>query len=190
MRLWTVPAVLAALLSAAAAHACFLKFCCRPAPAPAAAEVSATSGGYGASYLIIELVDGYPVDMSQDPNVQGDVNPNHDVDVVVYADYDTGIHSENIDLVLTDLGPRSGPAAALAKGQKKHHKYKWKVLRYSLTPAGAAATTVRFWEVHFTLPYDPTPELKPNEKYQLQAFYPSETAPTVKSNPVTFWTSP
>jgi len=187
MRSWTVPALLAALLSAAAAQACFFKCFSRPAASPDYRSVYA-----GTPYLRIVSVDGHTIDMNGDPNVQGEVNSAHDVEVVVSADYDTGVHSDRIDLVLTDLGPRVGAAVAPQAGGKKHHAYKWEA-RIERADGGpgirTAGAATRFWEIHFTLPYMPTAELTTFNKYKLQAYYPSETSPTVQSDPVTFWTS-
>jgi hypothetical protein len=189
MRLWTVPAVLAALLSAAAAQACFFKCCSRPAAGAAPADYR--PGYTGAPYLNITSVDTYPVDMAATPNVRGDVHYNQDVDVVVYADYATGSDSDHIDLVLTELGPRAAAAVARKPGDKKHHPVKRKVLVSIDTGSDASRsdrTIIRFWELHFTLPAG---ELVKGTRYRLQAFYPypSDT-PTVQSEEVTFWTIP
>lgn len=201
MRSWPIPAALAVLLCAAAAHACFLKCCLRPPPDEHRVEMVPTAG---TAFLTISSVDGYPVDMTATPNVRGDVNYAHDVDVVVHSDYTTGLDSNNIDLVLTDVGPRTGPVPAALAGAPKHHKVTRKVLLK--LPVGAraaapgpgrpeefamAATIVRIWELHFTLPATPPPpELVRNHKYSLQAVYPTGTTPTVTSDSVSFWTIP
>lgn len=190
MRSWTVPAVLAALLSAAAAQACLFKCCFRSAGDDRKVQTTTTA----TRFLKIVSVDGKSVVMTATPNVN-DVNPSHDVEVVVNADYLTGSDPDHIDLVLTEVGPRSGPkVATTAAGGKKHHKLKWKALitvsTTAAAPSSAPGGVTRYWECHFTLPCMPSPELQANYKYTLQAFYPDSPPVIVQSDEVSVWTAP
>jgi plastocyanin len=168
MRLFSLLAVLSAVLASAPAHACCIFKCfgkgsaaAMPAEPPGAQRVMPMAGPGGA-LIWIYTVGGYEPDSTG--NVSSAVPPGG-VEIVVEADPLTSWAS-SIDLYVTDLGAVPAPAAAVKKtaaGVKKRYKAvrsRLKLKTINPMPAAArdvvgAGDTVKWvWELAYLVATD------------------------------------